>query len=99
MLAVLVHQEVGTANQETLRFSFNPDRRSTIRVPNDFPFSALGERVRFRNTCGIVRATAIQMPHFFFWGRALFRFSLTVPLIVCGAIAMVCAVTFWRTGP
>jgi uncharacterized membrane protein YoaK (UPF0700 family) len=31
-------------------------------------------------------------------GAALLRFSLTVPLLVCGAIAMLCAlITFWRT--
>jgi uncharacterized membrane protein YoaK (UPF0700 family) len=33
-------------------------------------------------------------------GAALLRFSLTVPLLVCGVIAMVCALTtFRRTDP
>jgi uncharacterized membrane protein YoaK (UPF0700 family) len=30
-------------------------------------------------------------------GAALFRFSLTVPLLVCGAMAMVCALTRFDT--
>ncbi len=32
-------------------------------------------------------------------GAAMVRFSLAVPLVVSGAIAMVCAVMFWRTDP